>query len=170
MPTYGVSADHIAAQGGGFEPQRKNNFTIDIPVGSGVIQLSLHSAKLPDTSNNAITIKFGNEERHVPGRTKVSSFRAVIKDFVSGQVLAALKEWRKQVYDSSNGRIGLASQYKKQCTVRLFGPDGSSERTWTLVGCWPSEYDPGSGDMTSNTQNLIELEIECDKAFMNSTG
>ena len=169
MPKYGISADHIAAQAGGFEPQRRNNFTIDIPFDTSVVQMSLHSAKLPDISNTAITIKFGNEERHAPGRAVVGTFNVVIKDFLGGKALAALKAWRKLVYDAKSGKIGLAKEYKKNCTVRLFGPDGAGKtRTWTLEGCWPSELDPGGGSMSENTQNEISCTIECDKAYLKS--
>lgn len=46
-----ISADHIAAQAGAFEPQRKNNFTLQISIPGGgnakVIQQSLDSFPFP---------------------------------------------------------------------------------------------------------------------------
>ena len=59
-----VSADHIAAAGGGFEPQRQNNFSIIFsPPGptDEVIRLSLKDFEIPGEESAQIDIEFGNE-------------------------------------------------------------------------------------------------------------
>lgn len=161
-----VSADHIAAEGGSFEPQRKNNFTLVIPVDdSTLIQRSLDSFPLAKEANDEISINFGNEVRKVAGRATYESLQLVLKDFVDQQVAQQLITWRRLVYDPNTGAIGLAKDYKKSGEVIMFGPDGETERTWELIGIWPSKLDPGNGDMNANENNKITTTLTIDKAI-----
>lgn len=161
-----VSADHIAAQNGAFEPQRKNNFTLRIDVGNGnVVQRSLDSFPLPKGGNEEIAVNFGNEVRKVAGRAIFDNLELVLKDFVDTPAAQGMIAWRKQVYDPTSGAIGWARNYKKEGEVVMFGPDGTRERAWRLIGCWPSRMDPGGGDMNAAENNKITTVITIDKAI-----
>jgi len=161
-----VSADHIAAEGGSFEPQRKNNFTLVIPVDdSTLIQRALDSFPLAKEANDEIAINFGNEVRKVAGKATYESLQLVLKDFVDEQVAQQLITWRRLVYDPNTGAIGLAKDYKKSGEVIMFGPNGEVERTWEIIGIWPSKLDPGNGDMNANENNKITTTLTIDKAI-----
>lgn len=164
MPNQFVSADHIAAAQGAFEPQRKNNFTVVLPVGGRVIQQSLHSFPLPKESNEVITIPFGNEKRKVAGPANFGAMALVLKDFVDKQTLKSLVEWRREVYKPNEGTIGYAKTYKKTGEVWMLGPEGSPVRKWKIYGVWPSDLNPGEATMESGAQNMITVTLEVDKA------
>lgn len=160
-----VSADHIAKQGGAFEPQRKNNFTVRISSGASLIQLALDSFPLPKEANGIIEVNYGNEVKKVAGIATFENLELVVKDFADQPVMQSLVAWRKRVYDAETGNIGLASNYKEQGEVTMMAPNGTLLRTWRIEGCWPSSMDPGGGDMNANEPNKISVVITIDKAF-----
>lgn len=162
-----VSADHIAAEAGAFEPQRKNNFSLIIPVdGSTLIQRSLDSFPLVKESNEPVlNVAFGNESRKVAGPAAFESVNLVLKDFVDQQVGKTMLKWRRKVYDPNTGEIGWAKDYKKTGEVVMFGPDGTVERRWKLIGVWPSAIDQGGGDMNANENNKITVTLTIDKVI-----
>lgn len=169
MP-YTVSAAHIAPKGGGFEPQRKNNFTISLPVGGTVLTQALESCPLPVAENEVIRIKFGNEERKVAGPATFNDISVQIKDFIDSPVIQQLMAWRNRVYEPSTGVIHLAKYYKENGSIVMFGPDGTLPRTWTVEGVWPSKVDAGGGDMSSGNNNMITVTLQIDRAYMGSGG
>jgi hypothetical protein len=174
--TYQVDAQHIAPQGGGFEPQRKNNWAIEFIIGNGqseqVMTLSLKGSLFPKESNVKKSIKYFNETRHYAG--SVTPFEALsvkYHDYVDRQILSALYEWRRMVWDPSTGAIGLASEYKKPGRLYFYPPnvvDGGSgaARTWRLIGCWPVSVTTDDLDMESDGDNIeITLEVSIDRAL-----
>lgn len=162
---YRVSADHIAPQGGGFEPQRKNNFTLVIPYGGEILQQSLESFPIPTEENPALSISFGNEKRKVAAPAEYAELQLVVKDFIDSPVMKQIMTWRRKVYDPNTGKIGYARDYKQQGEVIMFGPDGNRARKWKLMGIWPSKVDPGGGNMSANENNMISVTFQVDKAI-----
>ena len=159
-----VSADHIAAQKGAFEPQRKNNFSVNFTVGGKLIKQALDSFPWPKEETPPIEINFGNEKRKVAGVATYENLELVLKDFADQPVMGELLKWRRKVYDPATGKIGLAKDYKEQGEVVMFAPDGTLERKWKLHGMWPSKVDTGGGDMNANEPNKISVTITIDKA------
>lgn len=159
-----LSADHIAARNGAFEPQRKNNFTLRLSVGGRIIQQALSSFPLPKEANDVIEVNFGNEQRKVAGRATFENLELVLKDYADQPVMSTLVTWRRRVYLPSTGAIGLARDYKEQGEVVMFAPNGTLQRRWRISGVWPSRMDPGGGDMEANAQNLVTMTLTIDKA------
>ena len=160
-----ITADHIAAEKGAFEPQRKNNFSLRMQVLGRVIQQSLSQFPFPKEVNDPIVVNFGNEQRKVAGRATFDNLDLVVKDFADQPVMSTLIAWRRLVYDPTTGKIGLAKDYKKHGEIVMFAPNGTLERTWKIQGVWPSRMDPGGGDMEANSQNLVTIVLSVDKAI-----
>jgi hypothetical protein len=62
------SADHLAAQAGTFEPQRQNNFSIEIALDNAdkdLIIMGLEGFSLPAVTNEQIVLNNQNEQRKV---------------------------------------------------------------------------------------------------------
>lgn len=160
------AADHIAAEAGTFEPQRQNNFSLEIPL-SGTdkdyISMALHGFTLPQQSNEVTEVEYQNETRKVAGKVSVEEGNMVLKDFVDVDTLGAILRWRKQVYDPQTGKVGLAKNYKKTGYVILTAPDGSGERVAKLVGCWPSADPSFDLSMEGSDKILLEVPIQIDK-------
>ncbi len=173
----GLTADHIAGSAGGFEPQRQNNFSLEIhglPGGDSDRQsiiLSLQSlSEIPGSQNATIAIPYQNETRYVAGKATVEAFQMVLRDYVDAETRDAIIRWRRLVYDAgvqgANGRIGLAKEYKKEGYIRLHGPDSdepAGRRIATLVGIWPTHDPKGNPDMSADEQMTFEVTLQVDK-------
>lgn len=174
MPDNALNADHIAAQNGNFEPVRKNNFVFEIilddPNHQEAIALSVASGFHPEEENDDVEMSFGNEKRYAAGRVSFAEGTLTVRDYVDAVTFAALHAWRRLVYDPATGGVGNAADYKKQCHVRVHGPNGVAVRTWTLVGAYPKRAKWGESDYATSDQNMIELTIRYDKAFLGEQG
>jgi len=161
-----MDAQHIAAGAGGFEPQRVNNFMLRCtPPGAGntqVIELALQAFPFAKSVTAVETIAYLNEERKYAGRTTFPNGELVLKDYVDQDTLRVMMDWRKKVFDPTTGRTGLASAYKVDAHVLMFGPDGNNERKWELQGVWPSEDNAGSGAMGDASHNLLTFVMVVD--------
>jgi len=176
-----MTADHIGAAGGGFEPQRANNFMLELtpPGGDGrIIQQSLSEFPFPKEASEEIAIPYINEIRKVAGRTTYEDLDLVLNDYVDQDTAAQIEGWRRLVYvpeagaagpaapgGGESGSVGWAKDYKVDGSLILFGPDGTVERTWTLVGVWPKAFNMGSGSMEGSERVKITCTLAIDKMY-----
>jgi hypothetical protein len=170
MPQRILSANHIAAAAGGYEPQRTNNYTISLTpkgVGAdrGVLRLSVRAFPLPKEETGIIEIEYGNEIRKVAGRTTFADLSVTFHDYVDQNVLHQLVQWRRVVYNPNDGTVGLARDYKTNGTVIMFAPNGLLERKWDIKGVWPSKLDPGDLTYENAEKKLITMELVIDRAI-----
>jgi len=175
MPIRDLTAAHIAAQGGAFEPQRGNNGLLRIvgvpgnmvgpSKGEDILTLSLNGFGLPTVSVEALETSFLNEKRKIAGTANFEDIEVTYKDFVDIGTAHICKLWHEQVYSPYTGKIGLARNYKKSGTIELFAPDGSHLRYYFLQGLWPTSFTPGTIDMTSAEPIMITMTLSIDKAF-----
>jgi hypothetical protein len=162
-----MSAAHLAPQGGGFEPQRSNNFEIQLygVPGQDLLVLST-SAFTPSTGkNNPIDLGYLNEKIKVAGQGTWDDAQLTVRDFVDQQTYASLMAWRKMVQDPATGFIGFASTYKKQGDVILLAPDGSVERKFKLVGVWPIDVKGASLSMDTAAAYTVTVTLSVDKVI-----
>ena len=167
-----MSASHIAAAQGGYEPQRPNNFMVELEPPGGnqeVIEFSVFSCPFPVDATEVMRIPYINEERKVAGKTTMAGdgMELVLVDYVDKQVLQTMRRWRQMVFDPHTGRTGLAKDYKIDADLLLFGPEGSTERRWKLLGVWPSAMNTGEGSMERATDaNKITVTLQVDLIWL----
>lgn len=158
-----LGASHLASEG--WEVQRQNNFEISIAgVGGRTLTLAVESGFLPAESNEIIELNYGNSKVKVAGIATFEDGTLTLKDAISQDIEGIVRDWRSQVYDPETDRVGLAVNYKKQGRVIQYAPDGSMERTWKIIGAWPSNVNYGTLDYTASDKKTIELTITYDKA------
>ena len=178
MPGLGqlfMSANHIAPQFGGFEPQRTNNGTIFIygleefgaraESGVSIISASLAECPIPMMSFEPIRVPFMNQSRSVAGRMEFENIDLRLTDYVDKATMAVMLNWAAAVGDAQTGRIGLARQYKKRAEIFLFAPDGTTQRGFAAEGIWPTYVRPGVINMEGNDVNSIEANLSTDKVY-----
>lgn len=162
-----VSADHIAAELGGFQPQLKSNFTLrmtppGVDANLQIVELAMKTFPFPKSVTEVGTINYMNGQRKYPGRTTHPNFLLSLTDYVDQQTAAVMEAWRALVYDPITGRGGLCADIKRQATLIQFAPDGNSQRKWRLTGMFPAEYDGGDGTMDDATANQINVTFSVD--------
>lgn len=175
-----MSANHIAAQSGGFEPQRQNNgllfiegleeFQDNRQFGRSLITLSIESFPMVKVHNDPIELPYLNQSRKVPGAMVVDDPELVLRDFVDIPTLRIMLNWRNAVCDPITGRMGRAWRIKKLAHVVLLAPDGLTFRCFRLEGVWPSLVDPGDIDMNSSEKMLMNCQLCVDKSYSIDSG
>lgn len=154
----------------GWEIQRTHNFELTIAgVGDSerLLTLSVVNCTLPNDSNEAITVNYGNSSVKVAGAYAVGgSGTLTVNDFIEKDMEALIESWRSTVYNKATDAVGFASDYKKQGRITLYAPDGTIERTWIIEGLWPSAVDYGTLDYTSPGLKQIAITFEYDKAII----
>jgi hypothetical protein len=159
-----LGAAHLASEN--WEVQRQNNFEISIAgVGGRALTLAVESGFLPAESNEIIELNFGNSKVKVAGIATFEDGTLVVKDIIQQDTEKVIRDWRKQVYNPETDAVGLAVNYKKQARVIQWAPDGSLERTWKIIGAWPSTVNYGTLDYTASDKKTIEITLTYDKAL-----
>jgi len=164
LPT---TADFLAQARGLFEPQRKYNFAVEFFLVNQKdqenITLAVETFQLPSEKSEVISLHYGNVVRYVAGKTSFAPRQLVLKDFVSVGTANALVKWRQKVYQPLTDAMGFAMDYKTMGTVVLVGPDGTHERYWDLIGCWPAEVSYGDlsqSDVMGTVQITVSMIVD----------
>lgn len=162
-----MGASHLAPQGGGYEPQRKFDFELQLygVPGAEVIKLSVKSFTPPAATNDPIELGYLNSIIKVAGQGKWSQAEITCRDMVDMPTYSSIMQWKKMVHNPDNDNIGLASSYKKQGELILIGPDGSGERKYKFIGLWPQEVKGDPVDNQANEVYMINVTLACDKAI-----
>lgn len=177
MPIEGNSI--LIAQGG-FEPQRTNNWLVQINGGpstalaSADFYLSLKSFPFPVEQNPVKRIRWFNESRTYAGSlADFADLSMQIHDYLDRQTAEILYEWRRLIWNPGNLTIGLARNYKLSGVLFLAPPNAisldditSKSRTWYLQGIWPISLDMGTFDMDGDGENvMINCTLAIDRAY-----
>lgn len=156
-----VNADHLA--GGEYTPQMANNFTVEIG-GLDSLRLAVKGFPFPKFTVEKGTLNWQNEQVHYAQAVSFEEVTMVLYDFVDADVAQTIYDWYTDIYNPETGVISPASNYKKRGTLIEHGPDGSSERRWTMKGMFPVSVDLGEGDMDSRGEPInISVTLSVDK-------
>lgn len=162
-----LNAQHLAPAQGFFEPQRKFDWSLEIALDDAgdqvIIMQSLEAMSPIRESNDEIELNYTNESRYVAGKAKYQECELRVKDFVDIGTANAILKWRRQVYNSETGSIGLARDYKKTADLSLFAPNQSVVRIYKLIGIWPKSYDTGDWNMSANEAGFISVVLRFDR-------
>jgi hypothetical protein len=157
-----------------FEPQRSNSGVIYIPyTGKGTegddkvngmdvtefLALATESFRLPAVSTETIQVGWFNENVNIAGKQIVDDVDFVIKDFVDIPVAEYLERWFAQVYNASNGAVGMAKDFKKDVFMILYAQDGNPEYTrwYKLEGCFINRI--ARGDIDQNNSDIVRMTV-----------
>lgn len=181
-----LGATHLTNPGnerGRYEPQRGNNAIIrfnNVPGNSdsqrgdaGPLELSLQTLPAPKSSHNVVEHHWFNEVRKYAGKRTYDDLTVEYRNFVSPDIAAILQRWYGQCQGVGgedvaadllpNGAIGYASDYKKNGESVLFGPDGTRQRVFEVLGAWISQADFGDFDMSNDDLVNVSVTITIDK-------
>jgi hypothetical protein len=177
MPIEGNSI--LIAQGG-FEPQRTNNWIVQINGGDNIglassdFYLSLKSFPFPVEQNPVKRIRWYNESRTYAGSLgDFADLSMQIHDYLDRNTAEIIYEWRRKIWNPANLTIGLARNYKLTGMLYLAPPNAISlndiiakARTWYLQGIWPISLDMGTFDMDGDGENvMINCSLAVDRAY-----
>jgi hypothetical protein len=148
-----------------YEVQRTNHFEVVFENLSEDITLAVSSFNRPTASTSATSLSYGNTDVKVAGKTSVSDASLVVKDFILPDVEKQCQAWRDQVYDVESGKIGWAADYKHNGRVYEYAPDGTCERVYRIVGCWPLSYSKSDHSYEGSDGSEITMSISVDQCY-----
>ena len=135
------------------DPFKNYRFLVEI---DGITQAGFSEATIPDSSQDPIEYREGNEAttvRKLPGLVKYGNI--TLKWGITDSL--DLYEWRKQVED---GNIGDA---RKNVAVVLLDDGGNPSGRWNFSQAWPTKYDAPDLNATGNEIAIETLELVCEK-------
>lgn len=159
-----LGAKHLSNQSVG-ELQRVNNFFVEISGLPKNVCFLIKGFPLPASSNEVLTIKYGNSVIKLPGAVSFEGGDMTIYDSIDLDTEKALADWRASVYNPQSEALGQAVNFKKDATVTQYTPDGTVGRQWKLEGVWPSDFKPGEMNNDSSDVKSMSIHLEWDRAY-----
>lgn len=146
-----------------FEPKMKNRFILSI---NGLDAYTIKTAKRPSIQFETVTIDHINIKRKLQGKGEWQNIDITLLDPIVPSAAQKVMEWVRSGHESLTGRRGYADFYKKNITIKVFGPPGDVVEQWELKGAFIESADFGELDWSSNDPNEISLTIAYDYAVL----
>ena len=166
-----------------FEIQRTNNFDFVIRDASKlkyraasnqgkqytqnaqeVISLSVVRTTVPHFTQDVIKVQRGNSTLKYAGVPSFDSGTLEVNDFIGIDSKSILMAWQDLSYNVMTEKVGLAQDYKIDCSLIEYAPDGQKVREWLLHGCWVSKIQEGDYNAEQNQKKTVTATIEYDRA------
>ena len=184
MGTY-----HMAANTNLYEIQRTNNFEFivtdidgiqragmiggetngNIANAQEIIRMAVSSASVPFFKQGAIEVKRGNSTMKFAGVPTFDAGKITLIDYIGASAKEVLLAWQALSYNVVTEKVGLASDYKKDCYLVEYTPDYQKVRQWKMHGCWISELSSDEFASETNDKMKINITIEYDKAELDTS-
>lgn len=144
--------------------RRTNNFilTINDVTNDNNLSLVVQQAFIPRYNLQVLEFRRGVDSKKLPGAATWTGGTITILDTLSKDELEALHDWAEKTYDSRNGKIGKAEDFKKTGTLTEYASDGTLSRSWDLEGMWISEFDYGQLDASTSELKRVTFTIQID--------
>lgn len=146
-----------------FEPKMKNRFILDI---DGLDAYTIKTAKRPSIQFETVTIDHINIKRKLQGKGEWQNIDLTLLDPIVPSAAQKVMEWVRLGHESLTGRRGYADFYKKDITIKVFGPPGDVIEKWVIKGAFIESADFGELDWSSNDPSEISLTIAYDYAVL----
>lgn len=185
-PGTPIGTYHLANNPNIYEIQRTNNFEfvvsdIDGILRAGttnstyanaqeVIRMSVVSCPIPHFKQNVIPVQRGNTTLKYAGVPTFDAGTIVLNDYIGADTAGVLEAWQNLSYNVTTEKVGLASDYKKDCYLIEYSPDYQPVRRWIMRGCWVSGLSEDNMNNESNNKKTVQATIEYDRAELDVSG
>lgn len=149
-----------------FEVQRTNNFEVVFEGLSEDITLSVSSFSPVNISNEPIELSYGNSKVKVAGQAAFDDASLVVNDYIVADIEKQLNDWRNQVFNPETMTIGWAEDYKRNGRLYQYGPDGTVQRVWRLIGAWPTGLEMSEFNYEGSDKKQVTMPMAVDQAYI----
>lgn len=160
-----------------YDVQRTNNFELIIPINGitgvdgaaipnaeEIIRVSVDGTTVPHFTQNPISVRRGNNEIKFAGVPTFGSGSITLIDYIGANTKEAIMAWQNESYDVKTEKVGLVTDYKRNCSLLEYSPDYQLIRTWKMYGCWVSGISEDNFENENNNKKKINVTIEYDHA------
>lgn len=146
-----------------FEPKRKFRWILQI---DGIDAFVLKTAQRPHKTFEETVIDYVNTKRYVAGKMAWDPISITMHDPIAPSASQKVMDWVRLNYESQTGRMGYASFYKKDISLKLLDPQGTVVELWDLKGAWPQDINFGDLDYASSDNVEISCALRFDAAVL----
>lgn len=134
-----------------------------IPNASDILKQATFTGQVPSFSQAPIEIRVGNTVMKAAGTPTFADTTIQLHDYVGVDTYNVLYAWQTLQYNSKTGRVGLASEYKKDAYLLEYTTDFSKvTNLWKLHGVWIQRL---SKDGYDNSQTASDVKISCQLTY-----
>lgn len=127
-----------------YVPLTTNNFEIRIYNMDGsspsefsdLLTLSTDEVGNIQEEQDSIVVHYGNGLIKFPSKVTFADVTWTLNCYCEPNVLGALREWRRQVYDPDTERMGLPSEYMRQVFFLRYDGQGNIRDGIRCPGTW----------------------------------
>lgn len=148
------------------EPKKKNRWIMEFPE-LNFAEWMVQTSSRPTINIGEIPIPYMNTETYVAGRSTWDTIQITFIDNIGPSTSQKVMEWIRQCVEHSTGRMGYASQYKKQLILKMLDPAGVTVEQWTIYGAFPTNANFGDLDMGTDDLAQVSITVRFDYAIMN---
>lgn len=173
MPGFNVAPFGGAMPGGpsnNIETRRQNRWIFEsLGRGAGSFTptelLLLESASRPRMEFEEVDMHHVQETAYFAGKHKWQPIKLRWYDAEqSPDISRGIYHWIETVLTMNNMNMAHPSMYKKQASLRMIDGTGQPNEVWSMMGCWPKDFDGGELDYSSSKICMIECSMRYDRA------
>lgn len=146
-----------------YEPLRKFRWILQI---DGVDAYTLKTAARPQLTFDETVIDYINTKRYVSGKQTWNPIAITTHDPIAPSASQKIMDWVRINYEPLTGRMGYASYYKKNISLKLLDPQGTVVQLWDIIGAWPQDVNFGDLDYASSDNTEISFTLRFDNAIL----
>lgn len=146
-----------------YEPKRKFRWILGI---EGIDAYTLKTAARPSLTFEEVAIDYINTKRYVSGKQTWNTIAVTTHDPISPSASQKVMDWIRINYEPQTGRMGYATFYKKQITLKLLDPQGTVVEWWNIDGAWVQEANFGDLDYSSSDNVEVSFTMRFDNAVL----
>lgn len=148
-----------------YVPLTTNNFEVRVYNMDGssptefsdLLTLSTDSIGAIEENQDSITVHYANGLIKFPSKVTFADVTWTLNCFCEPNVLEALREWRRQVFDPVTEKMGLPSEYMRQVFFIRYDGQGNVRDAIRCPGTWIGALN--NGDMNQEGGQLVKVTV-----------
>lgn len=145
-----------------YEPKRKFRWILQI---DGIDAYTLKTAARPSLTFDETVIDYINTKRYVAGKQTWNPLSITLHDPIAPSAAQKVMDWVRICYEPLTGRMGYATFYKKNITLKVLDPQGTVVELWDVIGAWVQDANWGDLDYASSDNVEIAATLRFDNAI-----
>lgn len=148
-----------------YVPLTTNNFEVRIygttdksqTDNSQLLTLSTNDIGEIVEEQDSITVHYANGLIKFPSKVSFSDVDWTLNCYCTPSVLTALRDWRKQVYNPSDERMGLPTDYMRTAYFIKYDGQGNMRDVIKCPGVWPRGLKNGA--MNQEGGQIVQIGV-----------
>lgn len=148
-----------------YVPLTTNNFEVRVYNMDGssptefstLLTLTTDSIGAVEEQEDIITVHYGNGLIKFPSKVNFADITWTLNCFCEPNVIQALREWRRQVYDPDTEKMGLPSQYMRNVYFIKYDGQGNPRDVIRCPGTWIGALN--NGEMNQTGGDVVKVTV-----------